>query len=121
MASGRKRYGFKRDRRLVRAEDFRRVLKTGRRDNRRYFSFYSRQGASPVARLGVAVGKRYVRNATARNRLKRVIRETFRHHAARLPAVDFVVVVRQAATAAAPKELVACLDDYFAAAERHDG
>ena len=46
------------------------------------------------ARLGLAITKKKVPTAVARNRLKRRIRENFRlYH--NLPAVDMVVIVKQ--------------------------
>ncbi len=43
------------------------------------------------ARLGLIVGKKAVARASARNRIKRVIRERFRTAGDRIPAVDLVV------------------------------
>lgn len=43
-----------------------------------------------TARFGVVVGRRVARLATGRNRLKRLIRESFRTRRTRLPAVDVV-------------------------------
>jgi len=45
------------------------------------------------ARLGLVVTKKGNPKAVRRNRLKRIIREQFRHQAATLPAVDLVVQV----------------------------
>lgn len=45
------------------------------------------------ARLGLIVGKKAVARASARNRIKRVIRERFRIAQSELPAVDMVVRV----------------------------
>ena len=45
------------------------------------------------ARLGLVVGKRAVPRASARNRIKRVVRERFRRARAELPELDVVVRV----------------------------
>ena len=45
-----------------------------------------------VARIGIVVGKRMIKRAVARNRAKRVIRESFRLNPG-LPAMDVVVRV----------------------------
>ncbi len=44
------------------------------------------------ARLGITIAKNRVRKAHDRNRLKRVIRESFRHHQHFLPNVDIIVI-----------------------------
>ncbi len=49
-------------------------------------------------RLGMAVSRKVSKKAVVRNRLKRRIREVFRHHRHRLPAMDIVVVARPGAT-----------------------
>ena len=43
------------------------------------------------ARLGLVVGKKLLKNAVDRNRVKRVIREQFRRICRDLPAYDLVV------------------------------
>ena len=42
-------------------------------------------------RLGLVVGKKLLKHAVARNRLKRIVREQFRLRRASLPGVDLVV------------------------------
>jgi ribonuclease P protein component len=56
-------------------------------------------------RLGVAIGRGAVPNAVARNRLKRAIRESFRHRQAYVGALDVVVWVRKGFKEMAPGEL----------------
>ena len=50
-----------------------------------------------AARLGLAVSKKNCRRAVGRNRLKRIIRESFRRHKEMLEGLD-IVVLNQAAT-----------------------
>jgi ribonuclease P protein component len=61
------------------------------------------------ARLGMAISAKLVRSAVRRNRIRRVIRETFRMHQHRLPAVDLFVVVRAAAAGCSNPDLVSHL------------
>lgn len=49
------------------------------------------------ARLGLAVSKKQARRAVQRNRLKRLIRESFRIHQHSLPAWDYVVFAKEIA------------------------
>lgn len=48
-----------------------------------------------TARLGIAVSKKNVRKAVQRNRIKRIIRETFRKNRESLGAIDIVVLARR--------------------------
>lgn len=62
------------------------------------------------ARLGMAVGVRAIGGAVPRNRLRRLIRESFRMHRQELPAVDVFVTARAKAAAAANREIFASLE-----------
>lgn len=46
------------------------------------------------ARLGLAIAKKQVRAASARNRIRRLTREAFRLRRAQLPSVDLIVMCR---------------------------
>lgn len=52
------------------------------------------------ARLGLAIAKKQIRSAVARNRLKRLAREAFRTRRAQLAGLDLVVMARSAAASA---------------------
>lgn len=54
----------------------------------------ARPNACGFARLGLAISRRKLRRANQRNRLKRVIRESFRHHRHGLGGIDVVVLPR---------------------------
>ncbi len=74
-----------------------------------FFSVTAKANDAGVPRLGLAVAVKLAGNAVARNRLRRIIRESFRLHQRELPAVDLVVSVRPAARAAAAETLRASL------------
>ncbi|MDN5864459.1 MAG: ribonuclease P protein component [Gammaproteobacteria bacterium] len=63
----------------------------GRRIRTRYFTLIAAPG-DRAPRLGMAIGRRCASRAVVRNRMKRMIRETFRQ--AELPACDVVVTAR---------------------------
>ncbi len=44
--------------------------------------------------MGIVVAKKNVAKAHSRNRIKRVVREAFRHHKDKLGDLDLVVLVR---------------------------
>ena len=58
-----------------------------------------------VARLGLAISKKHCRQATGRNRIKRIVRESFRQHQAELAGLDIVVINQPAAKGAANRQL----------------
>ncbi len=62
----------------------------------RYFRVSVTDNRLGAARLGMTVPKRIVKRAVARNRIKRIIRESFRAHRASLPPMDVVVGIRRA-------------------------
>lgn len=53
--------------------------------------YQPRPEGNTEARLGLVVGKKLLKRAVDRNRVKRVVREQFRLRRAGLPAVDLVV------------------------------
>jgi ribonuclease P protein component len=83
---------FSRQLRLTGSKDFEHVFRDGRRSADRCFTVLFCHNNLLHARLGLAVSRRRVRRATARNRLKRLVRESFRRAVPILPAVDIVVI-----------------------------
>jgi ribonuclease P protein component len=59
----------------------------------------------PAARLGLAVSRKVDKHAVGRNRIKRVLRDCFRHHRMQLPGGDYVVVARVGASKCSSDEL----------------
>lgn len=88
--------GFPRSQRLLTAGDYRHVF------DRAAFKVHGK-GLLALAcnndqdhpRVGLVFSKKNVRRAVDRNRLKRLVRESFRLQQHRLPAVDIVVLSRR--------------------------
>jgi ribonuclease P protein component len=87
--------GFARRQRLLKGKEFERVFAAPRRSSDRFFTVLVRDNGMPHGRLGLAVSKKRIRSAVARNRIKRLVRESFRHHAGWLCGLDAVVMARQ--------------------------
>ena len=60
------------------------------------FLLLATPGATQLSRLGIVVAKRNIRRAVGRNRIKRLVREQFRHHPFEA-AMDLVVLARSGA------------------------
>ena len=73
----------------------------------------ARKNVEPQARLGLAIAKKSVRKAVHRNRIKRIIRESFRHHKAQIIDFDFVVMCRDKAGKASKQELALSLQGHW--------
>lgn len=70
-------FSFTKKERITSPQDFRRVMKSGRRLSSRNFILFVRKNESLFHRLGIVV-KKEIGPATFRNRMKRYIREFFR-------------------------------------------
>ena len=81
--------------RLHRPSEFTNLLKGRRVSRGALFTLNHAQPSPPLteptARLGMIIAKRFAVRATTRNTIKRVIRESFRHHRLNLPAADYLV------------------------------
>ena len=92
-------FGFGREARLTSRKDFQRVFSDGRKVVGPslilwHYTSSSETEAPRAARLGLSVSAK-VGKAVLRTRLKRLVREAFRHHRARIMASsDLVVYLR---------------------------
>jgi ribonuclease P protein component len=76
-------------------------------------SINSDPGINGDPRLGLAISKKHCRKATARNRIKRVIRESFRHNQEMLAGLDIVVINQPAASLAANSAMQESLERHW--------
>lgn len=106
--------GLGRAERLTDPRAYERVFAEAQRSRDRYFTVLARSGESGAARLGLAVSRRVDKRAVQRNRLKRLIRESFRHNKQRVAGLDLVVIARPAAAGADNPTLFAALKRHWA-------
>ncbi|WP_246434582.1 ribonuclease P protein component [Teredinibacter haidensis] len=64
-------------------------------------------------RLGLIIAKKNIRLAVNRNRVKRLIRETFRLKQHNLPAIDAIVLARRGGDQIANQELLEILENLW--------
>lgn len=88
-------------RRLRRKSDFEAAYAGGRRLGNGFFGVIALSNDQGGPRLGLAVAVRVAGGAVERNRIRRIIRESFRRHQHELPPLDLVVSARQRARDAA--------------------
>jgi ribonuclease P protein component len=115
---------FPRSARLLHKTQFQEVFDGPNKSVDAYFTVLARINASGQARLGLAIAKKCARRAVDRNRLKRLVRESFRYHRASLAGlgaqgaepigVDLVVLCRRDAVGADNSKLLASLDTHWA-------
>ena len=104
---------FSKDNRLLNAAAFGRVFQRATRSRDALFTVLCRRNDSNSARLGLAISKKHCRRATARNRIKRIIRESFRTQQDLLAGFDVVVINQPGAASASNAELFDSLDKHW--------
>jgi ribonuclease P protein component len=88
-------FRFTKKERIANPQDFRRVMKSGRRLPSRNFILFIQKSENTFHRLGIVV-KKEIGPATFRNRMKRYIREFFRLHKHQINgSYDIILMVKK--------------------------
>ena len=101
---------FPRTVRLLTPADFGQVFKRNKRASNHHWIVLAHRGTFPAARIGMAIAKKKAKRAVDRNRIKRVIRESFREQQQALAGLDIVVLNKPSAASANSRELRASID-----------
>jgi len=110
---GTERLGLPARRRLRRKIDFDAAYAEGRRFGDGFFGIVARANGAAGPRLGLAVATKVAGSSVERNRIRRLIRESFRLRQRQLPALDIVVSARARARGARNAELAASLESLW--------
>lgn len=105
---------FNKSERLLNSADYKRVFDDVRfksADN--HFTVLATSNIPDNARLGIIIAKKNIRRAVRRNHIKRVIRESFRHHKACLTGMDIIVLTRSGALEAPNPLLFRSLEKHW--------
>jgi len=81
--------------RLTQSGDYKLVFRSPCRSIDNCFIIIARPNGMQSARLGMAISGKRIRVATHRNRLKRLVRESFRKHQGLLSGTDIVVTANK--------------------------
>jgi ribonuclease P protein component len=108
---------------LLKPFDFKRVFGKNVASSDRFFRIIARPSCSGESRLGMAVSRKVDKHAVGRNRIKRVVRESFRHRRAVMteqggPVLDIVVLARPDSATICKKQLFQSLDRHWLKLER---
>lgn len=104
---------FARTARLTRPVEFRRVFASAERLTSRALTVLIAPNDLGRPRLGLAISRKAAADAVDRNRIKRIVRESFRCHQGELGGWDIVVMARSAAATAPRNVLRAELEQHW--------
>jgi ribonuclease P protein component len=103
-------HGFAGGLRLHKPAEFKRAYAEGRRFANGQFTMHACANGAAAPRLGLSIAARVAGNAVQRNRIKRQVRESFRHQQQALAGFDIVVGVRSGVRGIGKPELRSSLE-----------
>lgn len=90
-------FNLDRSSRLTTSSEFSYVFADASAIHTQSFTILARSSQQTISRIGLAISKKNVASAVARNQLKRIVRESFRTHRELLPKVDIIVLAKKGA------------------------
>lgn len=99
--------------RLLKPDEFKQTFAAGKRYRCRAFTVTACANKLQHPRLGLAVSRRCAPRAVDRNRIKRIVRESFRTNAIRMGALDIIVQANSVARSETAAALSRKLEDLW--------
>jgi ribonuclease P protein component len=99
--------------RLNQSKDFDRLFRKSERSSDGVITVLARRNGSEWSRLGMAISRKCAPRAVDRNRLKRIIRESFRHSRDQLQGLDLVVIGKRKRPLANSRDLAQSLERHW--------
>lgn len=106
-------YGFPRSNRLLTPQAYKNVFDNPVRVRNQNVLLLARLNQLSQGRLGLVVAKKQIRKATARNKVKRLIRESFRVKQHELQGIDIVVIAYKNLISLDNAEINKCLEQHW--------
>lgn len=106
-------FSFPTQLRLGKPADYKKVFADPVKSTDRFFTLLAIRNNIEHPRLGLAIAKKNIRKAVARNLIKRAVRENFRLQQHQLINIDIVVLARRDAANASPTLLKKSLDKHW--------
>lgn len=85
---------FTKAQRLLQAAEFKQVFDQRQSQHNAYFGAYVARNTLNHARVGLVVSKKVSKKAVVRNKIKRLVRESFRQQQATFGSIDIVIVAK---------------------------
>ncbi len=102
---------FAKSLRLLKAAEYKAVFNNApHKASHKHLLLLAKPNQLTTARLGLVIAKKHIRLAVQRNRVKRLIRETFRHQQHELEGLDIIVLARQGLDTLDNKKIASELD-----------
>ncbi len=88
-------YTFPKELKIRKTSQYDEIFGKGRRLRSKHFDILYVQNSLGYSRAGLVVGKKNVRSAVKRNRIKRVVREVFRNNKSLFDSLDIVILAKK--------------------------
>jgi len=88
-------YSFPKELKIRKSSEYEGIFGTSKRLKSKHFNILYVHNSLGYSRAGIVVGKRNVRSAVKRNRIKRVVREVFRNNKSLFDSLDVVFLAKK--------------------------